>query len=220
MREHPVIGERILRAIPGMGSVARIVRHEHERFDGSSRRSWVISGVVTARRASRRQGAGARGRSTASSSGRGPSRREQHHRGKGVPASGDGSPGRAGSARFACVSQQVASPAGGGVRHRRSLCPSMSHTPLRPPERCYERRAMCTQARTPVEKRGRADHRLLPPLDDAVRRHAAPQTEVTRRRDYIAARTRRSRSATSRACRRRPPTATAPGPTRMAPWPA
>jgi diguanylate cyclase (GGDEF)-like protein len=34
MREHPVIGERILRAIPGMGAVARIVRHEHERFDG------------------------------------------------------------------------------------------------------------------------------------------------------------------------------------------
>jgi diguanylate cyclase (GGDEF)-like protein len=35
MREHPVIGERILRAIPGMGAVARIVRHEHEHFDGS-----------------------------------------------------------------------------------------------------------------------------------------------------------------------------------------
>jgi HD-GYP domain-containing protein (c-di-GMP phosphodiesterase class II) len=35
MREHPAIGERILRAIPGMGGVARIVRHEHERFDGS-----------------------------------------------------------------------------------------------------------------------------------------------------------------------------------------
>jgi diguanylate cyclase (GGDEF)-like protein/putative nucleotidyltransferase with HDIG domain len=35
MREHPVIGERILRSIPGMGSVARIVRHEHERFDGT-----------------------------------------------------------------------------------------------------------------------------------------------------------------------------------------
>ena len=34
MREHPVIGERILRAMPGMGPVARIVRHEHERFDG------------------------------------------------------------------------------------------------------------------------------------------------------------------------------------------
>jgi diguanylate cyclase (GGDEF)-like protein/putative nucleotidyltransferase with HDIG domain len=35
MREHPVIGERILRAIPGMGDIARIVRHEHESFDGS-----------------------------------------------------------------------------------------------------------------------------------------------------------------------------------------
>jgi diguanylate cyclase (GGDEF)-like protein/putative nucleotidyltransferase with HDIG domain len=35
MREHPVIGERILRAIPGMGGVARIVRHEHEWFDGA-----------------------------------------------------------------------------------------------------------------------------------------------------------------------------------------
>jgi diguanylate cyclase (GGDEF)-like protein/putative nucleotidyltransferase with HDIG domain len=34
MREHPAIGERILRAIPGLGGVARIVRHEHERFDG------------------------------------------------------------------------------------------------------------------------------------------------------------------------------------------
>src|SRR5581483_11641225 len=34
MRQHPVIGERILRAIPGMGQVARIVRHEHERWDG------------------------------------------------------------------------------------------------------------------------------------------------------------------------------------------
>ena len=35
MREHPVIGERILRAIPGLGRVARIVRHEHERCDGA-----------------------------------------------------------------------------------------------------------------------------------------------------------------------------------------
>jgi HD-GYP domain-containing protein (c-di-GMP phosphodiesterase class II) len=35
MREHPLIGERILRAIPGMGGVARMVRHEHERFDGN-----------------------------------------------------------------------------------------------------------------------------------------------------------------------------------------
>ncbi len=35
MREHPVIGWRILQAIPGLGAVARIVRHEHESFDGS-----------------------------------------------------------------------------------------------------------------------------------------------------------------------------------------
>ena len=34
MRQHPVIGERIIRAIPGMGGVARAVRHEHERWDG------------------------------------------------------------------------------------------------------------------------------------------------------------------------------------------
>jgi diguanylate cyclase (GGDEF)-like protein/putative nucleotidyltransferase with HDIG domain len=34
MRQHPVIGERILRAIPGLGGVAKIVRHEHERCDG------------------------------------------------------------------------------------------------------------------------------------------------------------------------------------------
>jgi diguanylate cyclase (GGDEF)-like protein/putative nucleotidyltransferase with HDIG domain len=34
MREHPLIGERILRAIPGLAEVARMVRHEHERFDG------------------------------------------------------------------------------------------------------------------------------------------------------------------------------------------
>jgi diguanylate cyclase (GGDEF)-like protein/putative nucleotidyltransferase with HDIG domain len=35
MRDHTVIGERILRAIPGLGNVARIVRHEHERWDGA-----------------------------------------------------------------------------------------------------------------------------------------------------------------------------------------
>jgi diguanylate cyclase (GGDEF)-like protein/putative nucleotidyltransferase with HDIG domain len=35
MKEHPVIGERILRVLPGLGSVARIVRHEHERWDGA-----------------------------------------------------------------------------------------------------------------------------------------------------------------------------------------
>lgn len=34
MREHPVIGERILRPLPGLSQVARAVRHEHERWDG------------------------------------------------------------------------------------------------------------------------------------------------------------------------------------------
>ena len=35
MAEHPVIGERILRSIGGFLSVADIVRHEHESWDGS-----------------------------------------------------------------------------------------------------------------------------------------------------------------------------------------
>jgi HD-GYP domain-containing protein (c-di-GMP phosphodiesterase class II) len=35
MREHPVIGERILRHVPGLETVARAVRHEHERWDGT-----------------------------------------------------------------------------------------------------------------------------------------------------------------------------------------
>jgi len=34
MREHTVVGERILRAVPGLGPVARMVRHGHEHFDG------------------------------------------------------------------------------------------------------------------------------------------------------------------------------------------
>ena len=34
MREHPVIGERILRPLPGLDAVATAVRHEHERWDG------------------------------------------------------------------------------------------------------------------------------------------------------------------------------------------
>jgi diguanylate cyclase (GGDEF)-like protein len=35
MREVPLGGERILRSVPGMGASARLVRHVHERFDGS-----------------------------------------------------------------------------------------------------------------------------------------------------------------------------------------
>ena len=34
MREHPIIGERILSPLPGLSDVARAVRHEHERWDG------------------------------------------------------------------------------------------------------------------------------------------------------------------------------------------
>jgi diguanylate cyclase (GGDEF)-like protein len=34
MRENPVVGERILRAVPGLGPVARIVRHAAEHVDG------------------------------------------------------------------------------------------------------------------------------------------------------------------------------------------
>jgi diguanylate cyclase (GGDEF)-like protein/putative nucleotidyltransferase with HDIG domain len=35
MRGHTIVGERILRAVPGLGPVARMVRHGHERFDGN-----------------------------------------------------------------------------------------------------------------------------------------------------------------------------------------
>jgi HD-GYP domain-containing protein (c-di-GMP phosphodiesterase class II) len=34
MKQHPVIGERIVGAIPGLESVAKAIRHEHERWDG------------------------------------------------------------------------------------------------------------------------------------------------------------------------------------------
>ncbi len=35
MREHPVIGERILLRTPELAAIAPMVRHEHERFDGN-----------------------------------------------------------------------------------------------------------------------------------------------------------------------------------------
>ena len=34
MREHPVIGERILLRTPELAAIATLVRHEHERWDG------------------------------------------------------------------------------------------------------------------------------------------------------------------------------------------
>ena len=35
MREHPVIGERILLRTPELAAIAPLVRHEHERWDGA-----------------------------------------------------------------------------------------------------------------------------------------------------------------------------------------
>jgi diguanylate cyclase (GGDEF)-like protein len=35
MREVPLAGERILRSVPGMGTAARLIRHVHERWDGT-----------------------------------------------------------------------------------------------------------------------------------------------------------------------------------------
>ena len=49
MRQHPVIGERILRAIPGLGGVAKIVRHEHERWDGKGYPDGLAGGRDPAR---------------------------------------------------------------------------------------------------------------------------------------------------------------------------
>ena len=35
MKEHPVIGERIVATVPGLEDVAKAIRHEHEHWDGS-----------------------------------------------------------------------------------------------------------------------------------------------------------------------------------------
>ena len=35
IRQHPVVGERVLRAVPALAPVAKIVRASHERYDGS-----------------------------------------------------------------------------------------------------------------------------------------------------------------------------------------
>jgi HD-GYP domain-containing protein (c-di-GMP phosphodiesterase class II) len=34
MKQHPVIGERIVATVPGLEEVARAIRHEHEHWDG------------------------------------------------------------------------------------------------------------------------------------------------------------------------------------------
>ena len=46
MRQHPVIGERILRGIPGFGAIARMVRHEHERWDGRGYPDGLVGNAI------------------------------------------------------------------------------------------------------------------------------------------------------------------------------
>jgi HD-GYP domain-containing protein (c-di-GMP phosphodiesterase class II) len=46
MKDHTIIGERILRAIPGLGTVARIVRHEHERWDGDGYPDGLVGDAI------------------------------------------------------------------------------------------------------------------------------------------------------------------------------
>lgn len=46
MREHPVIGERILATVPGLESVARAVRHEHERWDGDGYPDGLVGDAI------------------------------------------------------------------------------------------------------------------------------------------------------------------------------
>ena len=46
MREHPVIGERILATVPGLEAVARAVRHEHERWDGDGYPDGLVGDAI------------------------------------------------------------------------------------------------------------------------------------------------------------------------------
>jgi HD-GYP domain-containing protein (c-di-GMP phosphodiesterase class II) len=46
MREHPVIGERIVVTIPGLEEVARAIRHEHERWDGGGYPDGLVAGEI------------------------------------------------------------------------------------------------------------------------------------------------------------------------------
>ena len=41
-----MIGERILGAIPGFGAVARMVRHEHERWDGGGYPDGLVGNAI------------------------------------------------------------------------------------------------------------------------------------------------------------------------------
>jgi diguanylate cyclase (GGDEF)-like protein len=46
MREVPLAGERILRSVPGMGAAARLVRHIHERWDGSGHPDGLVGDQI------------------------------------------------------------------------------------------------------------------------------------------------------------------------------
>jgi HD-GYP domain-containing protein (c-di-GMP phosphodiesterase class II) len=46
MREHPVIGERIVVTVPGLEEVARAIRHEHERWDGGGYPDGLAAGEI------------------------------------------------------------------------------------------------------------------------------------------------------------------------------
>lgn len=46
MKQHPVIGERIVVTVPGLEEVARAIRHEHERWDGEGYPDGLRAGQI------------------------------------------------------------------------------------------------------------------------------------------------------------------------------
>jgi two-component system, cell cycle response regulator len=46
MRRHTLIGERIVRAAPSLAHVAELVRHSHERYDGSGYPDGLVGGEI------------------------------------------------------------------------------------------------------------------------------------------------------------------------------
>ena len=46
VRDHPVIGERTLRLVPGLESTAPLVRHSHERWDGNGYPDRLGGGLI------------------------------------------------------------------------------------------------------------------------------------------------------------------------------
>ncbi len=46
MRQHPTIGEKIVRSVPGLAAVALAIRHHHERWDGTGYPDRVAGGAI------------------------------------------------------------------------------------------------------------------------------------------------------------------------------